>query len=159
MRNNILLSVLLFLPIIGSAQYGSAPNNYYPDSYTGSVFKGVVTENIDNQIVLTFTKDDSTQTFTGLFETGCSVPTTPPGGPPLMPADIPKDTAMTAFFNARTKKVDGKKVKENVVIAIAFDTWKGHKMGEFKKQIIFWCVNSNHLQFRAFQADTQSQTR
>jgi hypothetical protein len=150
MRNHILLFALLFLPLIGSAQYGTAPNNYYPSSYSGSVFKGVVTENSDDQIVLTFTKDDSTQTFTARFETGCSVPTTPPGGPPIMPGYIPKGTEMTVFFNMRSKKVDGKKINENVAIAIAFDTWKGHKVSELKRQV-FWCVNSQNLQFRAFQ--------
>ncbi len=149
MRDQILLFALPFLSIIAFAQYGTAPSNYYPNSYGGSVFKGVVTENIDNQIVLTFTKGDSTQTFTAPFETGCSVPTTPPGGPPVMPADIPKGTAMTAFFNTNTRKVDGKKIKENVVIAVAFDTWQGHKITDSKKRI-FWCTNDRHLQFRAY---------
>ncbi len=59
MRDQILLFALPFLSIIAFAQYGTAPSNYYPNSYGGSVFKGVVTENIDNQIVLTFTKGDS----------------------------------------------------------------------------------------------------
>jgi hypothetical protein len=149
MRRHIALAALLLFPTIGAAQFGTAPSNYYPNNYGGSVFRGVVTENIDNQIVLTFTKGDSTQTFTAPFETGCSVPTTPPGGPPIMPADIPKGTAMTAFFNTNTRKVDGKKIKENVVIAVAFDDWQGHKIADSKKRI-FWCTNDRHLQFRAY---------
>ena len=149
MREHTLLFVLLFLPTIGSPQYGTAPNNYYPYSYNGSIFRGVVTENKDDQIVLTFIKGSSTQTFTAPFETGCSVPTTPPGGPPLMPADIPKGTAITAFFKAKTKKVDGKKITENVVIAISFDTWKGQKITEDKRKI-FWCTNDQQLHFRVY---------
>ncbi|MGA9305471.1 MAG: hypothetical protein WBW31_08715 [Candidatus Sulfotelmatobacter sp.] len=149
MRKRTLLLALLFYPIIGCAQYGTAPNNYYPYSYGGSIFRGVVADNKDDEIVLTFTKGSNTQTFTAPFETGCSVPTTPPGGPPIMPADIPKGTAMTAFFNATTKKVDGKKMNENVVIAISFDIWQGKKIAEDKRKI-FWCTNDRHLIFRAY---------
>jgi len=141
---------ICFLSIIVSAQYGTAPNNYYPDSYNGSVFKGVVTETRDDQIILNFTKGSNTETFTGLFETGCSVPTAQQGGPPMMPANIPKGTTMTAFFNTRTKKVDGKKIKQNLIIAIAFDIWQGQKIAEDKKKI-YWCTDSHHLQFRAYQ--------
>jgi len=149
MRKHALLVSLLLSPSVGFAQYGTAPNNYYPNSYSGSIFRGVVTDNKDNQIVLTFANDKDTQTFTAPFETGCSVPTTPPGGPPTMPANIPKGTAMTAFFNTKTKKVDGKKIKENVVIAISFDTWNGHTIAEDKRKI-FWCTSDKHLQFRAY---------
>jgi hypothetical protein len=145
-----LLVAVCFLSIIASAQYGSAPNNYYPDSYNGSIFKGVVTETKDDQIILTFTKGSNTETFTGLFETGCSVPRAQQGGAPMMPADIPKGTVMTAFFNARTKKVDGKKIKENVIIGIAFGVWQGQKVPE-DRMTIYWCTNSRHLQFRAYQ--------
>jgi len=63
-----LLATITFLPIIVSAQYGTAPNNYYPHNYGGSIFTGVVTETGDNQITLTFTKGSKTDTFTGLFE-------------------------------------------------------------------------------------------
>jgi len=131
-----LLGTICFLSVIASAQYGTAPNNYYPDSYTGSIFQGVVAETGDDQIILTFTKGSSTETFTGLFETGGSVPTAKQGGPLMMPTDIPKGTAMTAFFNARTKKVDGKKIKENVIVGIAFDTWQGQKIAGQKESLL-----------------------
>jgi hypothetical protein len=149
MHKYALIFAMLFASMGASAQYGRAPNSYYPYSYSGSIFKGVVTENKDDQIVLNFTKGSKTQTFTGPFETGCHVPTTPPGGPPVRPADIPKGTAMTAFFNARTKKVDGKKVTENVVIAISFDTWQGREIAEDKRRI-FLCTNDQQLHFRAY---------
>jgi hypothetical protein len=149
-RSVTLLATICFLSVSASAQYGTAPNNYYPDSYNGSIFQGVVTEARDDQIILTFTKGSSTETFTGLFETGCSVPTAKQGGPLMMPTNIPKGTAMTAFFNARTKRVDGKKIKENVIIGIAFDIWQGQKIAEDKKTI-YWCTTSRHLQFRAYR--------
>jgi hypothetical protein len=143
----ILLTTITFLPIIVSAQYDAAPNNYYPDTYNGSIFTGVVTETGDNQITLTFTKGSKTDTFTGLFETGCSVPSK--DGRRMIPTDIPKGTVMTTFFNSRTKKVDGKKLKENLIIAIAFEVWQGQRVADDKK-IIYWCTDSRHLQFRAY---------
>jgi hypothetical protein len=74
---------------------------------------------------------------------------TPPGGLPVRPADIPKGTAMTAFFKPRTKKIDGKKVTENVVIAISFDRWQGRTVAEDKRRV-FLCTNGQQLHFRAY---------
>ncbi len=148
-RVHAAIAALLLSPIIGFAQYGTAPSGYYPISYGGSTFKGVVIENQGNQILLTFTNNATTQTFTATFETGCSVPTNSPSGPPMLPANIPKGTSMTAFFNTRTKKVEGKKIKENVVIAIAFDTWNGHKIAEDKKKI-YLCTSDKHVGLTAY---------
>jgi hypothetical protein len=141
------LTIVIFLPVIVSAQYGTTPNNYYPASYNGSIFRGVVADTAENQITLTFTKDSKRDSFTGLFETGCSVPTTE--GRRVMPGDIPKGTTMTVFFNSKTKKVDGKRVKENVIIAIAFEVWQGQKVAEEKKKM-YWCTDNRYLQFRSW---------
>ena len=143
-----LLATITFLPIIVSAQYGTAPNNYYPHNYGGSIFTGVVTERGDNQITLTFTKGSKTDTFTGLFETRCSVPAR--DGRRMIPADIPKGTVMTTFFNARTKKVDGKKIRENFVIAIAFEVWQGQRVADDKKRIYSRTENP-HMRFKVYQ--------
>ena len=144
----ILLATFFSLAIHVSAQYGTAPNNYYPDSYSGSIFTGIVTETGANHITLTFTKGNKTETFTGVFETGCSVPAR--DGRPMMPIDIPTGTVMTTFYNAETKKVDGKKIKQNLIIAIAFEVWQGQKARDDKK-MIYWCTDSRHLQFRAYR--------
>jgi|SRR5690348_11247087 hypothetical protein len=87
---------LLFLSVNGFAQYGTAPNNYYPDSYSGSIFTGTVTEAGDQQITLTFSKGNKTDTFSGTFETNCSVPSA--DGRPLTASAFPKGTVLTAFF-------------------------------------------------------------
>jgi hypothetical protein len=68
----------------------------------------------------------------------------------MMPPDIPKGTAMTVLFNRRTRKVDGKNIKENLVIGIAFDTWQGQKVPEDKK-MIYLCTSNPIVKFRAFQ--------
>jgi hypothetical protein len=146
----ILTSLMMtaFLPIITSAQYGTAPNNYYPLNYSGSIFTGTVTESASDQIALKFIKDSKTEIFTGRFETGCSVPSR--DGSRMTPTDIPNGTVMTTFFNTTTKNVDGKKIKQNVIIAISFDVWQGHKASEDKK-LIYWCTDQRQLKFRAFQ--------
>jgi hypothetical protein len=89
-----ILTTTTFLPISMVAQYGTAPNNHYPDNYSGSIFTGIVTEAGDNQITLTFTKGSKTDTFTGLFETRCSVSAS--DGSRMMPTDIPKGTSICA---------------------------------------------------------------
>jgi hypothetical protein len=67
----------------------------------------------------------------------------------MMPNDIPKGTVMTAFFNGETTRVEGQKVKENIILAIAFDEWKGQRVQEDKKKIYF-CTNDKQFHFRAW---------
>ena len=138
------------LSMSAAAQHGTAPNNYYPDNYNGSTFTGAVTETRDDQIVLNYTNGSKTESFAGRFETGCSVPRADQSNRRLMPSDIPKGTVITAFFNSITKKADSGKIKENLIIAIAFDLWQGQKIPEDKKKI-YLCTESKHVQFRAFQ--------
>jgi hypothetical protein len=141
------LITITFLSIIASAQYGTAPNNYYPVNYSGNTFTGTVTHTLGDEITLTFVKGSKTETFVGRLETGCSVPSK--DGHPMRATDIPGGTVVTAFFNGTTKKVDGKRIKENVIIAIAFDVWQGHTASEDKK-MIYSCTDQRQLKFRAF---------
>lgn len=147
LRNLTETMIVIALASAATAQYGTAPNNYYPDKYNGSTFSGVVTETTDDELTLTYTKGDKTDTFTGRFEAACSVPSTKGIG--MMPHNIPSGTVMTAFFNRDTKKMGERKVKENVILAIAFDTWQEQKVAEDKK-MIYSCTSNHHLQFRAW---------
>jgi hypothetical protein len=135
------------LPAATLAQYGVAPNNYYPDRYAGSTFTGTVTEVKDGQITLTYSKKDKTDTFTGHLEANCSVPTV--NGLGMTASDLTLGTVITAFFNGETKKVNGQKQKENVILAVSFDVWQGTKIADDKKKI-YPCSTSHHLQFRAW---------
>ncbi len=136
------------LPLMtASAQYGSAPNNYYPDNYAGATFTGEVTAASGNQITLIYKKKDKTDTFIGQFETNCSVPSK--DHHPMVASDIPAGTVLTAFYNRETKEVNGQKEKENVIIAIAFDVWQGQKVKDEKK-LIYSCSKSTHMKFRAW---------
>jgi hypothetical protein len=130
-----------------SAQYGSAPNNYYPDNYSGSTFTGEVTATSGDQITLIYKKKDKTDTFIGRFETNCSVPSKDHHA--MVASDIPAGTVLTAFYDRESKKVNGQKEKENVIIAIAFDVWQGQKVNDDKK-LIYSCSKSTHMKFRAW---------
>jgi hypothetical protein len=147
-RHTAVGTIIIAFAVAAAGQYGTAPNNYYPDKYNGSTFTGVVAQTANDQVTLTYTKGDKTETFTGRFEAPCSVPSTKGGG--IMPSDIPGGTVMTVFFNTDTKKMGGQKLKENVILAIALDNWHGQKIAEDKKKI-YLCTGNAHVQFRAFE--------
>lgn len=148
-RTLIVASTSALLAVLAAAQYGSAPNNYYPDKYNGSTFTGVLTEAKDDQIVLSHAKGSKTDVFTGRLEAGCSVPAADNSARRMMPSDIPKGTVVTAFFNSSTKKIDRQKIKENLILAITFDVWQGQEIPE-DKRMIYLCTNDRHVQFRAW---------
>jgi hypothetical protein len=131
------------------AQYGTAPPNYYPENYSGSTFTGIVTDSKDDQITLAYTKGDTTDKFTGRFERGCSVPTRDKSGRKMMPSDIPKGTLMTVFFTGNTRRVEAKKIKENLILAISFEVWQGQKVQQNRKKTYF-CTDDKLMRFKAW---------
>ncbi len=135
------------LPGLALAQFGTAPTNYYPSKYTGSTFTGTVAEVNGEQITLSFTNKDKTDTFVGHFEASCSVPNVNKRS--MTASDLPVGTVMTAFFNAETKKVNGQKHKENVILAISFNVWKGEKIRDDQKKI-YLCSASPYVRFSAW---------
>ena len=145
----IVLLILVYAANVAIAQYGTAPNNYYPVNYNGSTFTGVVAETADDELVLNYTKGSKTEVFRGKFETGCSVPRADHADRKLMPSDIPEGTAMTAFFNSATSKTNGAKLKQNVILAIAFNSVQGEKIADEKK-MIYSCTKQTMLHFKAF---------
>jgi len=139
---------LAFLVPAALAQYGNAPNNYYPATYSGAIFTGTVSANKDDQVTLTFNNQGKVETFAGRLEKSCSVSSK--SGRGMTAADFPPGTQVTAFFNKETKKnSEGEKAKENVIIAVTFDSWNGQKVTEDKKKI-FWCTDNQQLQFKAW---------
>ena len=132
------------------AQYGTAPAGYYPSKFTGSTFKGTVTSVSNDEITLTYSKGTKTQTFTGRFEAGCSVPAEP-GKPAriMLPVNIPVGSGLTAFYSTKDEKDGGTKVKENWIVAISVDAWGQRKIAE-ERQGIMYCVKSKLLSYQAF---------
>ena len=62
---------------------------------------------------------------------------------------IPVGSGVTAFFVTTTHKVDGKRVKENLILAISIDSWGTRKIAE-ERQGIMYCTKSSTLSFHAF---------
>ena len=150
MRIKMLSLGVVFVATIAFAQYGNAPNNYYPDSYMGATFTGTVTEVKDGEITLTYTKKDKSQTFRGRLEADCNAPTA--NGKGMVAADLLPGTVITTFFNSETRKVNGEKQKGNVIIAVSFEVWRGEKIANDKKRI-YMCTNNRHLQFKAWNPE------
>jgi hypothetical protein len=141
-------SVVTFAYVISVlAQYGTAPNNYYPYKYNGSTFKGIVTNNQNDQLTLTYTKKGKDTIFRGKFEAPCSVPRADGSGRGMVVSDISVGTVMTAYFNTNTRNVTNQKVKEGVILAISFDVWKGQKVSEDEK-LMYFCSPDKHSIFR-----------
>jgi len=150
MFTRVAISIFSFLITpLATSQYGTAPNNYYPDKYNGSTFTGTVAETKNDQIALTYAKADKTDTFIGRLETACSVPRADNNSRGMNASDIPLGTVMTAFFNVDNRKVDGQKIKENLILAISFITWQGQNIAE-DKRTIYLCTAGKHVQFRAY---------
>jgi hypothetical protein len=143
----VVFALAFLLPWV-LAQYGNAPNNYYPSTYSGAIFTGTVSANKDDQVTLTFENKGQVETFVGRLDKNCSVSSK--SGRGMTAADFPLGTEVTAFFNEETKKKGhGEKAKENVIIAVAFDSWNGQKITEDKKKI-FWCTDNRQLQFKTW---------
>jgi hypothetical protein len=57
-----------------SAQYATAPNNYYPEGYHGATFTGTITQINNDTLALTFTHGNKTDAFEGYVATQCNIP-------------------------------------------------------------------------------------
>ncbi|HXE89598.1 MAG TPA: hypothetical protein VNK82_01400 [Terriglobales bacterium] len=148
MRTGLLSLALLALSVRVPAQYGTAPSGYYPTSYGGSIFTGKVVSGDANQnLTLTYTKGSKTETFVGRLVKGCNVPTTD-GSKRLMNAtDVSVGSLVTVFFQTVSRKENGKKVKENQIIAISFSEVDGKKIPE-DKWLIYNCRGPGYEVFR-----------
>jgi hypothetical protein len=145
----VCLAVFCLSALSAPAQYGTAPNNYYPEQYSGSTFTGVVTDTDGDILTLTYVKRNKSDVFVGRLETPCSVPRGDRSSRGMAASDVPKGTSMTAYFVTEEKKNAGQKSKQNVILAISFETWNGHKVSTDDRRIYF-CTAQKHLQFKAF---------
>jgi hypothetical protein len=149
-----LVAALLSAPL-AFGQYGEADWGYFPSGYSGATFSGTVTQTTRNEITLSFTnaKKNKTDTFTGRLEAMCtSARNYGLTGGPLLASNIPNGSEMTAYYNQKTKKVDGKKIKENVIVAVWFHTWGAEKLSDVKS--LEYCTLNSHLEKMDFRQTT-----
>ena len=96
------------------AQHGSAGNGYFPPGYAGDTWTGDVVSTSDamREITLTYTNGKKSETFTGVLMVNYRVKSQQDGSMiELKPSDIPKGARIIVFYQAKTKKVNGNKVK------------------------------------------------
>ena len=155
MRTGLLSVTLLALCVRVPAQYGSAPNGYYPPTYSGSTFTGkFVKGDADQNLTLIYSKGSKSETFVGRLAAGCGVPTQG-GSKRLMNAtDLPEGSVVTAFFQKVTRKEGDKKIKENQIIAISFAEVGGQKISDEERRI-YLCIPTGHVIFKAFGTPQQ----
>jgi len=113
--NRILLTAIFLMtscPFV-FAQHGSAPDGYYPRGYSGDTWTGEVvsTDDTTREITLTYTNKNKSETFTGILIENYQVKTKDGSMKELKPSGIPKGAHITVFYQAKTKKAGGNKVK------------------------------------------------
>jgi len=94
-------------------QHGTAGDGYFPMGYSGDTWTGVVvsTNDTTREITLTYTNGKKSETFTGVLKDNFQVKMKDGSMKELNPSGIPKGARITVFYQAKTKKVDGNKVK------------------------------------------------
>ena len=147
----LLLVVAVVAPL--EAQYGTAPNGFYPETYNGSMFEGVL-ESVDpakQEFTLLYRKKDKEQRFLGRLEDGCSVPNAKDKTRKMKVEDFPKQSTIVALFKPKTEKqTDGSKVKFSSVFAISFREVNGQRIKE-EDWIMYYCMKLPAFrEFRVF---------
>ncbi|HEV1995152.1 MAG TPA: hypothetical protein VGR03_12555 [Candidatus Acidoferrum sp.] len=140
----------ILAPVL-NAQKGTAPNGYYPQNYSGSIFTGSLDSADANtqEITLVFSKGNKTERFVGQLEATCGWKDKGGTLHSFGADEIPKGSLLTAFYIPVTKKVDGHKTTQNAVFAISYLEFEGKKLPDEKRAIIF-CSTQKSLRFMAF---------
>jgi len=133
------------------AQKGTAPNGYYPASYAGATFTGLLqTYSGDGQqITLLYAKGSKAEIFVGKLAATCNWKTKEGIAKTFDPSKTPSGTVLTAFYTSVTKKTEGRKTAENSIIAISFVEVGGKGIPESERTIIP-CTTERFVKFVAF---------
>jgi hypothetical protein len=143
--------MVAFLPGVAAAQHGSASSGYFPQGYFGDTFTGTVVKTTDNTISLQYAHGDKTQAFEGRIDSPCTLPVSKVGAQDMSLAAIKPGAVVMAYYVEQTVKADGRKQKENHVIALSFRELEGKPVTE-KQDTIFYCVpKGTPMPFRAFR--------
>ena len=101
-------------------QHGTAPNGYYPVGYAMDTWTGEVvsTDDVTREIILTYTNGKKSETFTGFLKDNFQVNMKDGSLKERKPSGIPKGARITVFYQAKTRKVNGSKVKYSEIFKI-----------------------------------------
>ena len=134
------------------AQRGVAEPGYYPIGYNGDIFTGnFVSSGNANEVKLVYKHGSKTESFEGTIQSSCHAPIKdkPSEEKELNLTSVPDGTVLTVFYTPEKIKVDGKKVRTNLVWGLRFDSWNGQKLTNPHRPIIL-CSHQNSMPFRAF---------
>jgi hypothetical protein len=145
------LSLFFLFSMPLRAQYGSAPNGYYPPGYTGSIFTGSLESAVagTQEMTLVYTKGNKTERFAGRLESACGWKDKDGTAHSFKASDIPKGTILTAFYNKTTKKSDGQKTTEISIFAISYVEVNGKRIPD-DKRVVISCSELKFGSFRVF---------
>lgn len=143
-------TAMLLLCGVVSAQYGTAPNNYYPDSYDGVTFTGTVVSATQDTITLSYTHGNRTDTFEGYVTAPCNLPETRTTTRPTPLSGVPTGAVITAFYETKTIKVAGRKEKKNHIIAVMFQQVTSKPIADTHKAIFYCIPTPFHTTFKAW---------
>ena len=101
-------------------QHGTAPNGYYPMGYVGDTWTGEVvsTDDVTREINLSYSNEKKSETFTGVLKDNFQVKMKDGSLKELKPSGILKGTRITVLYQAKTRKVNGNKVKYSEIFEI-----------------------------------------
>ncbi len=131
MRTPTLPLVLFVACATGNTQRGTAPDGYYPTSYSGDTFTGKIVETEERKLALEYSNKSKTEQFVGVTTEPCMAPvksnvrTTKE----LHLTAIPKGSIITVLYNTKkVKGTNGKKEEVHVVIGFSFNELNGEKL-------------------------------
>jgi hypothetical protein len=127
-----------------SAQYGSAPNNYYPVGYHGATFTGTIAQTNNETITLTYTHGNKTDTFEGYVAAPCNLPSS-------RTTIVKKGAVITVFYEVETIKINGQKQKKNRILAISFKEVDGKTVADNERRIFYCMPTPFQTYFKAFR--------
>jgi hypothetical protein len=121
MKRTVHITIFLMTFCFGAfGQHGEAPDGYYPIGYAGDTWTGEVvsTDDVTREINFTYSSKKKSETFTGVLIDNFKLKMKDGSLKELKPSDIPKGTRITVFYQAKTRKVNGNKVKYSEIFQI-----------------------------------------
>jgi hypothetical protein len=133
------------------AQHATAPNGYYPHTYSGSIFTGSLESVVPDtqEITLVYTKGSKTERFVGRLESTCSWKDKQGTVHSFTGSDLPKGTVLTTFYTSSTKKSGGEKITENSIFAVSYAEQNGKRIPD-ERRVLIPCSEQKFTFFKVF---------
>jgi hypothetical protein len=134
------------------AQKGTAPDGYYPSSYSGSTFTGSFQPSTRGTaaFMLIHMSGEKSETFTAQLESKCKLTNKAGVTQSFGMEAFSEGAVLTAYY--MTSKNKDTHEKENIAFALSFGEKNGNKIPD-DKRIIIMCMEQTQLQFKGFSAE------